>query len=184
MLVPGQFKKTGQRTTSHSVGFQKSRRRATMEMRLCDRVVNSMTCCMMPFSFTCVVLFCISSSGSEPAICPDSVDVNQQLTAPVSGWTTVIDDTPHRLAGITFLRWAATTESLVDLRPKNTGRRKIATWHFRPRADRQIWVGCSYASAAIALTKALPPSTKTCSVTYNPGQSIAGLPVIEKIVCK
>jgi hypothetical protein len=156
-----------------------------MEMRLRDRVVNSMTCRMIPFCFTCMVLFCISSSGSEPAICPDSVDVNQQLTAPVSGWTTMIDDTPHRLAGITFYDGPPQQRaSLIYDQKIRVAGKEIATWHFRPRADRQIWVGCSYASAAIALTKALPPSTKTCSVTYNPGQSIAGLPVIEKIVCK
>ena len=73
-----------------------------MEMRLRDRAVISMTCRMIPFYVTCMVLFSISSKGSEPANCPDSVDVKQELIAPVSGWTTMIDDTPHRLANVTF----------------------------------------------------------------------------------
>jgi hypothetical protein len=165
-------------TRDNSLGLE-------MEMRFRDRVVYFMTRRTIPFCVTCVVLFCISSFGAQPANCPDSVAVHQQLTAAVNGWTTMIDDTPHRLANITFYDGPPQQGAplIYDQRMAAAGK-ETATWHFLSRADRQIWVGCSYAGTAIVLTKALPRSTSTCSVTYDPRQTIVGLSVIEKIVCK
>ena len=151
----------------------------------CNRVVNFMTQRTLTLCVTYVALLCASSFGSEPANCPDSVDVNQQLTAPVSGWTTMIDDSPPRLANITFYDGPPQQRAslIYDQRIRIAGK-ETATWHFLPRADRQIWVGCSYAGTAVVLTKALPPSTSMCAVTYDPRRTVAGLPAIEKIVCK
>jgi hypothetical protein len=111
--------------------------------------------------------------------------VNQKLTTPVSGWTTMIDDSPPRLANITFYDGPPQQRaSLIYDQKMRVAGKETATWHFLPRADRQIWVGCSYTGTGIVLTKALPPSTSTCAVTYDTRQTVAGLPSITKIVCK
>jgi hypothetical protein len=114
----------------------------------------------IPLCVTYVALLFVSSIGSEPVNCPDSVDVNQQLTAPVSGWTAMIDDSPPRLANITFYdgRPQQRASLIYDQKMRVAGK-ETATWHFLPRADPQIWMGCSYTGTGIVLTKALPPST-------------------------
>jgi hypothetical protein len=106
----------------------------------------------LPLCVTYVALLCASSFGSEPANCPDSIDVNQQLTAPVSGWTTMIDDSPPRLANITFYDGPPQQRaSLIYDQKMRVAGKETATWHFLPRADRQIWVGCSYTGTGIVL---------------------------------
>ena len=131
------------------------------------------------------MLLCVSSAASEPANCPDTIDAKQQLTSSVDGWTTILDDTPHHLANITFYDGPPQGRaSLVYDQTTQAGGKETAKWHFTPRADRQIWVACSYAGTAIVLTRGLPSNTRTCTVTYNLRQRIAGLPMIEKIVCE
>ena len=97
----------------------------------------------------------------------------------------LLDDTPHRLATITFYDGPPKERaSLVNDQTIHATGKETAKWYFIPRADRQIWVACGYAGTAIVLARGLPPKTNTCSVTYNPRERIAGMPVIEKIVCK
>lgn len=94
----------------------------------------------IPLCVTYVALLCVSSFGSEPANCPDSVDVNQQLTAPVSGWTTMIDDSPPRLANITFYDGPPQQRaSLIYDQKMQVAGKETATWHFlRTRSGNYI----------------------------------------------
>jgi hypothetical protein len=136
-------------------------------------------------SAICAVLSSTACAASESTNCPDIVDVRQQLTTSVDGWKPILDDTPHRLAGITFYDGPPEEKaSLVNDQTTQAAGKETATWHFSSRADRPIWIACGYAGTAVVLTRMLPPNTNTCSVTYNPRQRIAGLPMIEKIVCK
>jgi len=124
-------------------------------------------------------------AAAEPAACPDTIAVRQELAAAVEGWTPTLDDTPHRLAGITFYDGPPQERaSLVSDRTTKAAGKETAVWHFKPQANRQIFVACSYATTAIILTKPLPPKTASCSVTYSLQTRVAGLPVIEKIACK
>jgi hypothetical protein len=126
-----------------------------------------------------------AASDSGAVGCPDRIDVRQELTGSVEGWTAILDDTPHRLAGITFYDGPPKDNaSLVYDQRTKAAEKEIAKWQFLPARDRQIWLACSYAGTAIVLAKALPAKTSTCSVTYNPRQLIAGFQVIEKIDCK
>ena len=143
-------------------------------------------------TYRTMLLFAISTvlcsatyAASAPVSCPDTIDVNQHLAGSVEGWTTILDDTPHRLAGITFYDGPPKDRaSLVYDQRTKAGGNEIAKWQFISAGDRRIWLACSYAGTAIVLAKALPAETSTCSVTYNPRQLIAGLQVIEKIDCK
>lgn len=128
---------------------------------------------------------CTVCAASEPVSCPDTIDVHQQLAASVEGWTTILDDTPHQLANITFYDGPPKDRaSLVYDQITKASGKQIAKWQFGPDGDRQIWLACSYARTAMVLAKALPAKTSTCSVTYNLRQQIAGMPMIEKIDCK
>jgi len=133
----------------------------------------------------CTVLFSACGAAAQAASCPDAIDVQQQLTTPVAGWTTTLDDTPHQLSGITFYDGPPKEEaSLVYDQITRAARKETAIWRFAPGSDRQTWMACSYSGTAIVLARALPPKTVSCSVTYNRQQFVAGLPLIESVVCK
>ncbi len=123
--------------------------------------------------------------AQEVINCPNEVKVTQSLAAPVPGWTSTQDDTPHTLAGVTFYDGPPSEKaSLVyDQIARNKGQ-QTATWRFAPQDKRQIWMACSYAGAGVQLARKLPANITTCSVTYDSQQSIAGLPVIKKIDCR
>ena len=133
----------------------------------------------------CLCLLLGDFSFAAEAVCPATIDVHQQLTKPVSGWTPMIDDAPHQLAGITFFDGTPQEKaSLVYDDMKKAGGKQMASWTFTPGSGRQTWIACNYSGTSVELTKALPASTKSCAVTYDPGQQIAGLPSIERIDCK
>jgi hypothetical protein len=124
-------------------------------------------------------------SAAEPINCPQTIAVRQELAAPVAGWTPTLDETPHRLAGITFYDGPpAERASLVYDQITRGKAEQTATWLFTPQKDRQIWLACSYAGTAIDLTRSLPRQATRCSVAYDSQQQIAGLPVIRKITCQ
>ncbi len=123
--------------------------------------------------------------ATDPVGCPETITVNQQLAAPVAGWTPGLDELPHRLAGITFYDGPiADNASLVNDQTTKASGREIATWRFTGMAGRLVWVSCSYAGTAVTLTKSLPAKTSSCAVTFNVRQRVAGLPMIEQVSCK
>lgn len=125
------------------------------------------------------------SVASDATLCPPRIDVQQQLETPVSGWTPIFDGTPHQLAGVTLYDGTPQEKaSLVYDDIKKTGGKQVASWTFEPNSSRPTWVVCSYSGTNIQLSKALPASTRSCQVTYDPSQQVAGMPSIEKIVCK
>ena len=126
--------------------------------------------------------FCLAA---DSITCPEAINTRQALIASVPGWTPMLDDTPHGLSGVTFYDGPPSEKaSLVYDQITHGKSEQIATWRFVPPTGRPIWMACSYAGTGIELTKTLPPKTTSCSVTYDPQQSIAGLPVIRKITCK
>ncbi len=97
----------------------------------------------------------------------------------------MLDDAPRSLAGVTFYDGPpAEKASLIYDRMTRSKAEQTATWLFTPQKDRPVWVACSYTGTAIELSRSLPPTTTTCSVTYDTQQQIAGLPVIKKIACR
>lgn len=117
--------------------------------------------------------------------CPSAISARQQLASPVAGWTAMQSDTPHNLAGITFYDGPPSDNaSLVYDRITHGKTEQVATWTFAAKRDRPIWLACSYAGTSIQLTKSLPATITTCTVTYDPQQTIDGMPMIKKIACK
>jgi hypothetical protein len=131
------------------------------------------------------LLLCVASFAADTVTCPTTIDVNQQLAATVPGWTAMLDDAPHQLAGITFYDGPPQEKaSLAYDKMTKAAAKQIAKWSFSPEASRQIWISCNYAGTSVQLAKSLPPKTSACEVTYDPRQQVAGLPLIEKISCR
>jgi hypothetical protein len=132
-----------------------------------------------------VLIFRVAAAAGQSATCPANVDVHEQLSTPLEGWSATYDNAPHQLAGITFYDGPPKENaSLVyDDIAKSAGK-QIARWHFAPASIRPIWIACRYAATAVVLTKALPATVSGCTVTYDPKQQVAGEPVIENISCK
>jgi hypothetical protein len=148
-----------------------------------ENMVNPMILKILVF----VVLassFLSPPSRAQMSTCPEQISVRQQLAEAVAGWETAIDDTPHRLASITFYDGPPEEKaSLVNDARTRGAEIETATWHFVP-GDRQIWIACGYSGTTITLNQALPPNIRTCSITYRTKQSIAGFPVIQKTTCE
>lgn len=123
--------------------------------------------------------------AADAVRCPASIATRQELTSSVAGWTAMMDDAPHSLAGITFYDGPPSEKaSLVYDKITKAKGDETAVWTFDAKSERQTWIACSYAGTAIELTRTLPPHTTMCSVVYNSQETIAGLPVIKKIMCK
>ncbi|HSY13033.1 MAG TPA: STY0301 family protein [Verrucomicrobiae bacterium] len=131
------------------------------------------------------LIFCSFSAAADTTICPTTVDVKQQLASSVDGWTPTLDDSPHRLSGITFYDGPPQEKaSLVYDNIKKTAPKEIATWQFGADGKRPTWIVCSYSGTAVQLAKSLPSKTSTCQITYNRTQQLSGQPLIESVSCK
>ncbi len=131
-----------------------------------------------------VVLGAAFSHAAETINCPASITTHQELTSSPNGWSPMLDDAPHRLAGVTFYDGPpAEKASLVYDQIKHGKGEDIATWTFAKQEDRRTWLVCSYSGTAVELSRTLPPHITTCLVAYDTQQQIAGLPVIKRIAC-
>lgn len=138
-----------------------------------------------PIRMLVAVVAVIPATAAEPTECPATIVVDQRLAKPVPGWTAMLDDTPHQLAGITFYDGPPEEKaSLVYDAINQSAGKQIATWRFDQRAGRPIWVTCSYSGTSVVMKRPLAPRIAQCSVTYNSKESVAGLPAIERITCR
>jgi hypothetical protein len=122
-------------------------------------------------------------AAADPVGCPKTIQVKEQLAAPVAGWTAASDGMPHQLAGLTF--FDGKPEEKASLAPDGevTQRRQtISTWKFDK--TRPTWVMCRYSGTGVTLTRELARNTSMCTVAYSRDTTIEGLPVIEKIDCR
>lgn len=148
-------------------------------------MVNTVRAIKLPLIAGCIVLVgsFVTCGFAEEVHCPETISVKQSLAKPEQGWKESTSDMPNRLAGVTFLDGPPEQKaSLVNEGESLVKGKQIATWRFGSQS--QIWLSCRYSGSTIVLSRALAKGTSVCRVTYNPRQTIAGLPSIEKIECK
>ena len=126
-----------------------------------------------------IVLLIALLAARDSVGCPATVQVKEQLAAPVAGWTAASDGMPHQLAGLTF--FDGRPEEKASLAPDSQNQ-TAAVWKFAGGGP--TWVMCRYSGTGITLTRELPRGTSTCTASYSKGVTIAGLPVIQKIACR
>jgi hypothetical protein len=117
--------------------------------------------------------------------CPAQVQVRQQIATPIAGWSAGADKTPNQLSGLTFFDGKPEEEASLapDSQTRQNGK-DLLVWNFGADSNRPTFLVCRYAGTNVTLQRELPKGTRSCKVTYNPKQTIAGLPAIEKIDCK
>src|ERR1700743_331943 len=124
-----------------------------------------------------LLMLFLSFQGPPGALCPPTLKVNQQLAEPIPGWAASPDGVPNQLSGVTF--FGGPPEQKASLAPdKET--KTDSTWYF----TKPSWLACHYSGTSLMLTKQLPKGTHSCTVTFRPGEFVAGLPAIQKIECK
>ncbi len=129
-----------------------------------------------------IVLLIALFAASDPVGCPKTIQVKEQLAAPVPGWTAASDGMPHQLAGLTF--FDGKPEEKASLAPDGESTQRyqtISTWKFDK--TRPTWVMCQYSGTSVTLTRELPRGTSSCLVSYARNVTIAGLPVITNVEC-
>jgi hypothetical protein len=130
------------------------------------------------------ILFPLLAFVFAAADCPAKIEVKQTLAQQIAGWFVGYDDMPHLLSGMSF--FDGKPEEMASLVPDSqslSGGTKVAVWTFGA-TGRTVWVACHYAGTGIVLQRELPKNTQSCSLTYSTRETIAGLPVIEKVNCK
>lgn len=127
----------------------------------------------------------LPAKAADPLSCPATVQVRQQLAAPVPGWSAGIDKLPNALAGITFFDGSPSgNASLAPDKQSRVSGKEVAVWTFDPANSRPAFLACRYANTSVTLQRELPKAVRSCTVTYNPRETVSGLPAIEKIDCK
>jgi hypothetical protein len=123
-------------------------------------------------------------ASAEDIHCPERISTKQTLAQAVPGWADQMDATPNLLAGVTF--YDGPPKDLASLVPDETHvkGKVLATWDLTPNSGRQYWLACGYAGTRVTLARALPKELRTCTVTYDPKETVDGLPSIERIACK
>jgi hypothetical protein len=130
------------------------------------------------------ILFPLLAFAFAAADCPAKIEVRQTLAEQITGWLIGYDAAPHLLSGMTF--FDGKPEEMASLVPDSqsvSGGKNVAVWTFGA-IGRPVWIACHYAGTGIILQRALPKNTRSCSITYSSRETIAGLPVIEKVDCK
>lgn len=121
---------------------------------------------------------------AQEGYCPATISVKQTIEKTPDGWTAGEDKTPHNLSGITFFDGPPEQEaSLVYDNMTKRGGLEYGVWHFTPNSSPGSWLSCRYSSTSVTLSKRLPAATSECTVTYNPKETVDGLPAVQKISC-
>ena len=134
-----------------------------------------------------MTLICLAVSvvsAADAVRCPLKIDVTQKLAVQAPGWSVMADDAPHQLAGLTF--FDGTPQEKASLAPDKAtpvNGKTVASWTFDAGGG-PTWVACHYAGTDVMLTRELPKSVRACSITYSTRDTVAGLPVVEKVDCK
>ena len=119
-------------------------------------------------------------AAAEDIRCPDRVSTTQALAEAPTGWTPQTDATPTILASVTF--FDGPPKQLASLVPDESSS-KSSTWQLVSNHG-QYWLACGYSGTRITLARPLPGNVKTCTVTYDPRQTVDGQPSIERIGCR
>lgn len=115
--------------------------------------------------------------------CPETITVDQRLATAVEGWTAGNAPETPRLVGIRIFDGRPEQQvALVGDERTLSKTQTVSSWSFDRR--REYWIECSYSQTAIVLTRPIPRTLASCSVTYNRAIRIAGLWAIQSLTCK
>lgn len=118
------------------------------------------------------------------SLCPDSISVEQRVTAVPEGWEAALSGAKSQLASVTF--FDGPPDERVSLKYEREERQKrewVGIWTLAPKS-RGHWIQCGYDNTTTVLSRRLPESVRTCKVTYErKTQATLGLPTVKHVGC-
>jgi hypothetical protein len=142
--------------------------------------------------FACLALAFLASVPAESRAqlfarntCPQKIEVEQRVSAIPEGWEAAQPTTTVSLASVTFFDGPPAGRTALKFDSEDTQKRdRFAFWNLPPNA-RGYWISCSYQNTTAVISRRLPESIRSCTVTYERRKrSAAGLPAIKDITCK
>jgi hypothetical protein len=131
-----------------------------------------------------ILVFAAVMAGAEDVRCPAVISTSQTLTQTVPGWTGQMDGTPNILASVTLYDGPPKEQASLAPDENRLKGKLMATWDLAPNPGREYWLACGYSGTRVTLARPLAKDLRSCTVTYDPKQTVDGLPSIERIACK
>lgn len=121
---------------------------------------------------------------SGPSLCPEAINVEQRIAETPQGWEAGSSGLKPQIAMVTFFDGPPAERASLkydsELKLKGNW---VATWTLAPNA-RGYWIQCAYENTTAVLSKRLPETVKTCSVTYERTTKAANaLPLVKHVSC-
>lgn len=153
-----------------------------------------MACRCLSLVFAVALVLCAAAEAAPskpapepagPSLCPETIDVEQRVTDAAQGWEAGLSGRKTQLAMVTFFdgppaeRASLKYDSELKLRGN-----WVATWTLAANT-RGYWIQCAYDNTTAVLSKRLPETARTCSVTYERSTKAANaLPLVKHVGCK
>lgn len=153
-----------------------------------------MACRFLSLVFAVALVLCAAVEAAPPkpapepagpSLCPETINVEQRVTDAPQGWEAGLSGLKTQLAMVTFFdgppaeRASLKHDSELKLRGN-----WVATWTLAANT-RGYWVQCAYDNTTAVLSKRLPETARTCSVTYERSTKAANaLPLVKHVECK
>lgn len=114
-----------------------------------------------------LILFTMPLAALAEVVCPDSIEVQQQASAPAAEWAVSYTEPPFKLVGITVFDGPPSQNRRV--KPATTrvtsGELRLS-WRL-PETRRNYHLSCSYERTNATLTAVLPPGVNGCNAVFD-----------------
>jgi hypothetical protein len=113
------------------------------------------------------VVFALATCAARAEVlCPDSIEVNQQVGASAD-WMVTYTDPPLRLTGVTIYDGPPSQNRKVKpYSVKSTKGELRVSWRL-PESKRNFHLTCSYERTTASLTALLPPGMNGCNAVFD-----------------
>lgn len=132
----------------------------------------------------CLLLALLPLPVLAEVVCPDTLAVQQQASAPSGEWTVSYSDPPLKHIGVTVYDGPPSQNRRVKpATTRNTTGELRVTWRL-PESRRNYYLSCSYERTNARLVMALPPGVDGCSAIFDRRVSygVDGL-AVKRMVC-
>ena len=129
-------------------------------------------------------LLALALPAQAEVICPDSLEVQQQATAPGADWQVSYTEPPLRLTGVTIHDGPPSQNHPVKpYSVKSTKGELRVSWRL-PESKRNFYLGCSSERTTASLIALLPPGLNGCNAVFDRRVSYGNDALaVKRIVC-
>lgn len=124
-------------------------------------------------------------TSAESLACPDSLIVQENVTALPEGWFAHGGEVTHWLMKVGF--FDGNPKEKAELAPEKETKKRgrwRSVWRFDSETAKDVWISCSYGRTAMTLVKPLKKPYKRCEVVFDAAVTIDGQPSVVSIKCE